>query len=61
MRQLVKIKFPVILLTVRLGSGRTSAVILQTIRPVLRPYVRFKVFKEKLIFSTQPPILQTNF
>jgi hypothetical protein len=33
---------------------------LQTICPVLRPYVRFEVFKENLSLSTRPPSLQNQ-
>jgi hypothetical protein len=40
--------------------GRMSTMTLRTVRPVLRPYVCFEVFRENLIFSTRLPNLQTH-
>jgi hypothetical protein len=56
----VKIGFPCYILVVRQARGHTSIESRRAVHLVTRPYVCSEVFKENLIFSTCPPILQTT-
>jgi hypothetical protein len=57
---LVKIEFPVTHWPNVQAQGCMSTVTLRAVHSVVRPYIGFEDFRENLIFSTRPPILQTT-